>query len=839
MKSLFRISTNKFTFDFDRVSDKDPVSLLGVQPTEGRLNVTPICSSLEILSVSIKDEIQQIVVSRPQASFGPRLFEQTSYSIYLEAKDGFENLEIRHHYPTILKGVSKRQGGKIVHGNINFRGQIGRSTFSIYLDGIHQLDFEVEVFPTKIDYETDYQEIIGDIQSILTSLAYDYLRSTYQLGKYSSNQRASKLEWLVLLEHIIDELEKALNYVAQHPTRGLIRREKPTRLENIRRVDSRVRSQLRRGHGKGSLKQLNGTAARERINHRPTELTLDTMEHRWLRNQLVDVQRRLSQIAGVHLKEKEITERRIQILDGINKLKGRVNRLIRLEPIDSADGNPPIGFASLQLVSAPGYREAYRMLMFLKMSLRLEGDLVKLSVKDLEILYEYWTYLTVVRIIQDEHGEPTQFDQLFKIKQSGLSVQLKKGKKQSISFRLGDDRHVDVDYNPEFRNKEKNLIPQKPDILIRIKQENWPNIQLVCDAKYRIDATEEYKRQFDSYGPPTGALNVLHRYRDAILEDGESALGSSPFKRTVVQGAALFPMNEIPGEDFRNSRLWMAIEKIGVGAVPAIPSNTWLLKEWLLSALRQGGWSLADKAISSVASEYAHDSRLAASEPVLVGLLRSPGSTEHLDWVRKERIYYCPESKTQRRQYVVKQVAIYVPVGIGEPSGIQYFANVEDIEVRNRSDIKTPWDSRQNERMVVYHLGELQKLVHPITIDPDARSTMRQNRWTSRLGLQRARAINEIALETEIEWRLLEWLKANKFPYRIESKIGVKLNDPENPKGRSWIHLGDDGLVSVRYDGLNRFLVKSTSQKDKYLNLKSLIDNILGHDKMQQGLIDF
>ncbi|MFT5527973.1 MAG: hypothetical protein ACI9HK_005959, partial [Pirellulaceae bacterium] len=42
-----------------------------------------------------------------------------------------------------------------------------------------------------------------------------------------------------------------------------------------------------------------------------------------------------------------------------------------------------------------------------------------------------------------------------------------------------------------------------------------------------------------------------------------------------------------------------------------------------------------------------------------------------------------------------------------------------------------------------------------------------QGRWTTRLGLERARSVTEIALETEPEWRLLEWLRATQKLHTI------------------------------------------------------------------------
>ncbi len=651
MKQLFRIATNRFTLDWHRVRESEHAVLAQSLPVMGRLRLVPHDDGLQWRDLMMRSGVPDALAADASDPNGPPLYEQTEYQLYLRGANDGDTVEIRHRDPVITRALNSQENGRVVHGSVNFRGQIGRSLFSIYVNGSRTLDFEVEVFPTKIDYESDYQDIVADVQSILTNLAYEYLRSTHQMGKLSGDRPPSKLEWLVLIEQIIDELDTAMNHIAQRPTRGLVRRERTTRLERIRRVDSRVRSQVRRGLGTGSLVRLDGFSVREQITERPAELTLDTMEHRWLRNQLVDIQRTLGQIASIYDCETELSSRRKRTSEGITRLKSRVSRLLNLEPIKEADGDPPMGFASLQLVSAPGYREAYRLLMFLKMGLRLEGDLIQLAVKDLEVLYEYWTYLTVVRIIQDEHGPPQNLESLFRVRSSGLSVQLKQGEAQQVAFAAGKHRTIRIKYNPQFANQDTTLIPQKPDILIRFEEDGWPIIQLVADAKYRIDATDKYRQQFKSFGPPTDAINVLHRYRDAILEIDQTESDALGLKRSVVQAAALFPMNLSPDADFHDSRLWQSLERLGVGAIPVLPSNTAFLKEWLLSSVRQGGWSMADRAIANSADERSRDWRIAASEPVLVGTLRSPGTQEHLDWVKSKRVYYHPLTKTQQRQH--------------------------------------------------------------------------------------------------------------------------------------------------------------------------------------------
>ena len=171
---------------------------------------------------------------------------------------------------------------------------------------------------------------------------------------------------------------------------------------------------------------------------------------------------------------------------------------------------------------------------------------------------------------------------------------------------------------------------------------------------------------------------------------------------------------------------------------------------------------MADRVIPHLARDRAKDWRIAASEPILVGVLRSPDTKEHLDWITRENIYYQPLTKTQKRQFYAKQVAIYTPAGMNVPPGIRHTADVAHIEVRERRKIPTPWTPRRDREglMIVYHLQDFRPIEKPITVQRGDNTTIRRSRWTTRLALQRARTLCEIALETEPEWKLLEWLQA-------------------------------------------------------------------------------
>ena len=88
------------------------------------------------------------------------------------------------------------------------------------------------------------------------------------------------------------------------------------------------------------------------------------------------------------------------------------------------------------------------------------------------------------------------------------------------------------------------------------------------------------------------------------------------------------------------------------------------------------------------------------------------------------------------------------------------------------------------------------------------------DRWTSRLGLDRATSLEELSLETEPEWRLYEDLRARRISFRIKPGR-VSLVDPDDPAGRAQF-LIKEGPV-IRYVGAAGFLLKLDTGHERYL----------------------
>ncbi|HEV2129499.1 MAG TPA: DUF2357 domain-containing protein, partial [Longimicrobiaceae bacterium] len=225
----------------------------------------------------------------------PRLREQTDYLLFLRSSTA-EPVAIEHRDPVLLRDLTRSDGGRVIHGRINFGSQVGRSIFTLYVGGGAKLEFEVEVFPTKLDYAEDYAQLTAETQEILTGLVLEYLRSTFQLGHAAPvRSESSSVEWLTLLRHASVELERGLRQVARQPQRALLREPQDARAEQVQRTDAALRRAVLRGRGWGSAMPLAGGAVvRERLQEQRARPTLDTPEHRWLAAQLARIRRRLA-----------------------------------------------------------------------------------------------------------------------------------------------------------------------------------------------------------------------------------------------------------------------------------------------------------------------------------------------------------------------------------------------------------------------------------------------------------------------------------------------------------------------------------------------------------------
>ena len=98
------------------------------------------------------------------------LKEYTNYELIIESL-GSEKIEFYHEDINIRNKVTPVGRKKdLLTGIINFKGSIGYSDLVIKLDNKEYMTVKVQVFPSKLDYEEDYKNILDDINQEIYNL---------------------------------------------------------------------------------------------------------------------------------------------------------------------------------------------------------------------------------------------------------------------------------------------------------------------------------------------------------------------------------------------------------------------------------------------------------------------------------------------------------------------------------------------------------------------------------------------------------------------------------------------------------------------------------------------
>lgn len=510
----------------------------------------------------------------PSRAEGPILYEDVTYHLWIEGN--ISAPVIRHRDPLFTRNITSRPGRRVVTGTFNLGRQIGILPFTVaFADRF--LNIELEVVPTKIDYATDYVNLISEVAAGVRGLALEYVRSTYRRGD-RSNGLTTEIEWLSILRQQIGELQKAFVHINQRPFRHLLREVRPTANHKIRQLDSVARRAIMRGKGGGIVDEVPGLGpVRRVIDSVAAVSTLDTPEHRWLRLQTGLVLQQLRSLhaalaAETRKAQRVLGDRRIVEQGEVAQLADSVSALLQLEFLRLAPSASSQTSPSLTMLGAPGYRDAYRILSGLRLGLSVSGSALELQTKDIHELYELWCYLTVVELVSAYTDTERDAAQLVKPKRGVLRVDLQAGKESEIPLH-GNERTFHIAYNRGFAGETGE---QKPDIVIRVEERDRPDIIIVLDAKYRVDATDQYRQTYGAPGPPIDAINALHRYRDAIV------INQNERYRPVVRGVALFPLTREETEQYgATSKLYKSLTSLGIGALPFLPGNTALVSGWI------------------------------------------------------------------------------------------------------------------------------------------------------------------------------------------------------------------------------------------------------------------
>ena len=494
-------------------------------------------------------------------------FDNADYPIWIEFKDYVKDAQ----FGSILQNDNDRFSFRrhILAGFINYKNEIGRSEIQI----IYKVDketrafrFGFEVLSTKLDYHEHWRTIVEDIEREYRMLSLDYMRRTFHGFSPDQNGEHPDIVWWSVFEGEQQKFIKACKSIIDRPRHRLHGEEVYLRADQLKQTPHNIENRL--------AEHRKEPAYLYRVEQHI--LSNDTQENRFLKFALHQISKRYEDLR--------------QRIEAVKTASGTMKSamLATSETLKRLQHHPffrtigrfkGISQESMVLQKATGYSQVYRTWNLLRRAYSLNDGLYRLQTKDIATLYEIWCFIEVSHIVKAQlHLDDEDVEHRNRMEMNGIfSWELGKGENSRILFRKDGVELAELVYNPKNADKEddnvgiKDLVvptvPQKPDIVLQLTKNDLQQgmkMTYLFDAKYRIDGKD---KGVDV--PPDGAINQMHRYRDAIYYKDYDA---NALKKEVIGGYILFPGDGEPN-DVAVSKFYKTIKEVNIGAFPLRPKD--------------------------------------------------------------------------------------------------------------------------------------------------------------------------------------------------------------------------------------------------------------------------
>lgn len=707
-------------------------------------------SGKDLLKVEIFDVDQGKLSDRQ--NFRPIFFENNIYQLIVIPKND-EELTFYHEYPALRREVSQARIGdqKVLMGNLQFLNEVGLTEFIIYADNKEVLQVKLEIFPVKLDYKTDYRQMLEEVNNEIYNLAYHFIRRTFLKARTKLEGKPSRTEFFRLITAHFEHFIHALNRIEKQPHHQLRTKYQRARADQLGKQDSYARRYLqKRAHlfmevEKGVMIEnqaylpVHGLRIRKKLSN-------DTIENqyvKWMMKRLIhkleDLERQFKEINELYIAKGQ--EDNSDVISTIYRMRKRLEVRLRKSfwrRISKLDRS----VMSLVMQMAPGYRDAFQIYLTVSKGLALQGSIYRMSVKDIAMLYEYWTFIKLGEILSRKYILVSQ--DIVSFNQNGLFVNLHRNQKAKRIFKhpVTQERIILTYQHHEGRMPTTNQIP---DSTLRIEKQGKDfTFNYIFDAKYRIDYAREgssYKNRYGSPGPMEEDINTMHRYRDAIVSTNEG-----PYERTAFGAYVLFPW--FCEEEYEHHHFYKSIEKVNIGGLPFLPSATNLVERFVEHLIDKSPEEIYKKGVLPKGTKEEWESSLDAK--VLVGLVSN--ESDYRNYIRKSH-YFIPIENLGNNWQDVKFVALYVKKDLGLENGVTVYGEITDLVV-DPSGVK----------FVVDHWLNITEVIKPVNYG------ISNYMITTFNTLMEAKELPELFMKSAVEmslWRILR---------RVSDRIKIDLD---------------------------------------------------------------
>lgn len=622
----------------------------------------------------------------------PLFFEQTDYEMIVRSIDG-KSVSLWHENYTVRDKISPvTDSDDLISGIVNFGNSAGFSDFEISYDGKKSLVVRIEVFPSKISYKEDYQDMLQDISNEISGAVLDFMRNTYQEFSIGATQNTVPALFFEIIKRIFDKFQNAANTIISSPHHKLYVEHPIVPAHKVKKIDNQTLKWLQK-HPQNVVPMVAGFSAIKA----PTvkkQITYNTIENQFTKFILKSTAKKLKDFRDRYTRSTRNPEP--AVLDSVDSMMSVLNKFVNGSFLREVDDYKATQSMSLVFEMAPGYRELYKYYLMMQRGLSVHGDVFRMSLKDTAQLYEYWCFIKLVTLMKRNYRLASA--DVIKVDNTGVTISLVKGKKSEVKFinpRTGE--MITLAYNPGEQNTQ--TVNQKPDNVLTLEKKGTDvPYMYVFDAKYRIENNPADSFYPDNKpGPKVDDINTMHRYRDSIVyENTESS--RFMFEKKMFGAYVLFPYND-PDSKYKDHRFYKSIETVNIGGLPFLPGTTELLENFLSELVADSSESAFERASLPRGIEANLAKVDWSVRDVMVGTVRTP---EQLQFNIEKQGYYVPAKYITDDLLPIRYIALHEEA-LGNESGIKRFGEVLTAQKIKRGRIPVTMRPGANPEEIYYY----------------------------------------------------------------------------------------------------------------------------------------
>jgi len=585
----------------------------------------------------------------------PVIFENKDYFIGIEFKN--KNLISKPHIHSRMKEIESKFYYKehlgFLSGTVNFGNDLGKSNLILrYLKNgsDKEIIFYCEVFPTKLNYKSDYEKIINDIENEYQYLVLDFLRKTYTSFKSGISPNTDLIWWQVFGGLYKDFLSSS-KYILNKPHSRIITSSRLLTADRIKNWTSALEeeySEFKTQPGKVYLSKYKS-------------LSMNTPENRFLKHAVFNTLRRYKKVK-TFIEEKFSTFVSVSFKEEILSVEKQLKTVSQNPFFKNID----IFTGIKQQESLVLQKATYKCWIMLNSGLKFLDGIQKIELKNIAELYQIWSFLEMKKVLQNLLGKDKADDiELAKITIVDFVFKIERGVKSRVSFVRDNGERIDLYHDFAYNissdsNERSYTVKQKPDIVLRITKNDLKENYIMTylyDAKYRL-SSDETEGAPDL--PTEDAINQMHRYRDAIYYVNKE---STRPEKEIIGAYILFPGSG-DVDTIKNLDYYKSISSVNIGAFPLKP-NDYINRKLLEEHLKE----IIGIDTESVLNEIAPHKQTRYEDPnpgVLIGVVKKGIHSFYFE-TEGELLYHTGKVKPSQ---IHEEDSDYLEI----KTGIKYFA---------------------------------------------------------------------------------------------------------------------------------------------------------------------